>query len=477
MRLLLIFPLWTTNLGSYGNSAKRFAYPPLNLCIMATIAREAGHDVRVIDAELEDIGPEQMCREIDLFKPDLIGITATTPSVHNTRLFASAIKDHCDIPVILGGPHTTLLREKALEPMFDYIYIGECETVLVDLLASFESGEKGAGVPGLMWQDADGTVQYTGDVSPSSDLDAIPWPDRRLLPIEKYMCGAMKGGEMNYTSLIMSRGCPYKCVFCATDLYGTKIRRRSIANVMAEIEEVVLDLGIQHINFLDDVLTLSRRFIMELCDEIEQRGLKFTWEGSTRVNLWDEEMVRRMQECGLIRISFGLETADPKVRELIRKGVSLEEHVVAVKLNKKLGLETSNSVMLGMPGETRESIERTIEFLSKSKEIQNVSYNIAVPYPGTELAEMAKRGEHGLELLSEDYARYQRYSDGVLKVNGITPEELVELQRDGLRRIYSHWWRVLPTIRRHGLKNVLEHVWVTFKASLVRIFQRESASS
>ncbi len=173
-----------------------------------------------------------------------------------------------------------------------------------------------------------------------------------------------------------------------------------------------------------------------------------------------------MMDCGLIRISFGLETADLRIRELIRKEVPLEKHVEAVRLNKKLGLETTNSVMLGLPGDTRESIEETIQFLSKSKEIQNISYTIAVPYPGTELYNMAKRNEHGLELLTEDFSKYQRYSSSVMNVNGLTPDDLVMMQRDGLRRIYSRWWRVLPTLRRHGLKNVLIQVWITLKVLL-----------
>ncbi len=109
-----------------------------------------------------------------------------------------------------------------------------------------------------MSRDADGEIHYSGDVEPSMDMDAIPWPDRRLLPYKEYRVGTMKG-EFNYTSLIMTRGCPFKCVFCATDLYGTKVRRRSMDHVMEEIEHVVNDLGITHINFLDDVLTLSRR--------------------------------------------------------------------------------------------------------------------------------------------------------------------------------------------------------------------------
>jgi radical SAM superfamily enzyme YgiQ (UPF0313 family) len=220
---------------------------------------------------------------------------------------------------------------------------------------------------------------------------------------------------------------------------------------MGEIEYIVNTLGIDHIYFLDDTFTLDRKYVLYLCDEIIKRKLKFTFELGTRANLWDEELVIRLKQSGLIRASFGLESADPEVRKIIKKGVPLESYHTANGLNNRLGIETINSVMLGLPGETRESIQKTITFLRNSKDIHHATYGIAMPYPGTEMLQMAINGESGLKLVEKDLSKYNRYSSAVMEVNGITPSELVELQVKGLAQIYSCYWRIIPMIRRHGV--------------------------
>jgi radical SAM superfamily enzyme YgiQ (UPF0313 family) len=162
---------------------------------------------------------------------------------------------------------------------------------------------------------------------------------------------------------------------------------------------------------------------------------------------------------------------EPEVRRLIKKEVPLESYLEANRLNKKLGIETINSVILGLPGDTRESIARTVDFLCHARDIDHATYSIATPYPGTELYRMAKEGRHGLKLVDEDFSHYQRYGVSVMEVNGIKPAEMVELQKKGLRRIYSCWWRVYPMIRRHGLLALLDPLreWIR------DIFRRRSA--
>jgi len=145
--------------------------------------------------------------------------------------------------------------------------------------------------------------------------------------------------------------------------------------------------------------------MMELCGEIEKRNLKFTFEGHTRADLWDEEMAKKMRDCGLVRISFGLETAVPRMRKIIKKNVPLESYTLTNRINNKLGIETMNSVMLGLPGETRETIKETVDYLCKTRDIQNITYGITVPYPGTEIYKWAEKGMYGLKLLSRDFSK------------------------------------------------------------------------
>ncbi len=469
-KISLIFPAWCAEFGKFKNVAKKASsFPPLNLAIVASLAESAGWEVQFIDAQVEELDIPEVVERVREFGPDLIGLTATTPFFHVCSLIAEELKKALDVPIVVGGVHISIMKEEAFLECFDYLVIGECELTLTDFLQKMAAGDKNPDTPGVMSRDADGKILYSGPAPVLEDLSQAPLAARHLLPNEEYFVGTLKGRK-NYTSIQMSRGCPFKCVFCASDLFGSKVRRRSIEHVMTELEMVVNEMGIKHIYFIDDTLTLDRKFIINLCDEIERRGLKFTFEGSTRANLWDEELVRRMKECGLIRISFGLETADPEVRKAIRKEVPLESYTESNRLNHKLGIETINSVMLGLPGEDRAAIKRTIDFLCKSKDIQHTTYGIAMPYPGTEMRKMAEEGRCGLKLLEDDFSHYQRYGSAVMEVNGLTPDDLVELQKEGLSRIYSCWWRIIPMIRRHGLSAIVPPAIDALKSRVMKLF-------
>lgn len=454
-RFLLILPSWCHAFGDFKAVAKgTVAFPPINLLIVAGLARDAGWDVKVVDGEADQLSVDQLVEITKEYKPDLVGLTATTPFAHAAEEVARAIKQHITVPIAIGGPHPTAEKGNALKDLFDYAFVGECELNLKDFLDGFAAGRHPIEVPGVYQSNGQDEPFYFGDIGKIEDLDEAPVADRRLLTIDNYKLGTPNGWK-TFTMLQMTRGCPFECVFCAADMYGRTVRRRSMKNVGDELEHIVNDLGIKHIYMMDDTLTLKRKYIMEFCDEIEKRNLKFTFEGMTRANLWDEEMVLRLKKCGLVRISYGLESADENVRKLMKKNVPLESYVEANALNNRLGIETTNSVMIGLPGETEESIEKTIKYLNSHKEIQHATYGIAIPYPGTELLKMAREGEHGLELVDEDTSNYQRYGKAVMNVNGLKPEELLRLQKTNLLRIYSKWWRIMPTLRRHGFKSLV----------------------
>jgi radical SAM superfamily enzyme YgiQ (UPF0313 family) len=248
-----------------------------------------------------------------------------------------------------------------------------------------------------------------------------------------------------------SRGCPFECIFCSTKVFGKRLRQRPAKLVIEEIKSIIRDYGIKHFIFLDDTLTLNRDFCLQICSMIEKEKLRITFEGSTRADLVDEELIRAMAKSGLIRVSFGLETVNSGIRQIIKKGVPLEAYLRANKLTHKYGIETLNSVMLGLPGETYETVEETLSFLENAREVRQANLSIATPYPGTELYEMAKNGEYGLRLLTEDFSKYLRYGCAVMSVNGLSARELIRMQNDGFVRIYSAPWRIIPMLRKSGL--------------------------
>ena len=471
MRISFLFPHWTGVFGQFSKLAQKTSgFPPLNISILAAISEKAGHEAQIIDGEIEGLSNLDIVERVKKFSPDLIGITGTTPMFHLVRKLAITLKEHMDVPIMVGGHHVTLFKEKVFEKCFDFFFISEAEMAFVDFLEKYGRKQDFTKIPGLLFRQNGKTI-FTGDPELTKDLDAIPFPARHLLKNEMYKLGTLYGTQ-NYTSIMTTRGCPFQCVYCSNSVYGKRVRRRSIENVMSEIEQVVDNLGIRHFYFVEDVLTLSRKYSLSLCDEIDKRGLKITFEGSTRANLMDEELTERLANSGLIRISFGLETADPKILKIIKKEVSLESYINANRLTNKYGIETINSVMLGLPGQDRKSVNKTIAFLRKAKDIQHATYGIAMPYPGTEFYEMAKRGEHGLKLHTEDFSKYQRYGSAVLTVNDMSPEDLLRLQKIGLLKIYLTSWRIWPMLKRVKFTSLIQPFLAALWAIITGPFTR-----
>lgn len=467
MKLSLIFPSWTYVFGNMENVAKGAStFPPLNLAYLAAIAEKHGHTVQLIDGEVESLTFQDIVSRVLEFKPDIIGLTATTPIFHIMRKQAEELKRRINVPIIAGGPHITYFREKVFHECFDYLVIGECEGTFGPFLDAIEKKENIPGIPGIVFRK-NSNVVFTGENHVSVKFDDVPFPARWLLKYDLYHLGTLHGTK-KYTSIMTTTGCPFKCAFCATSIYGNRVRVRSVENVIAELKQVIDDFGITHFYFIDGTLTLNRKYMLKLCDAIENAGLKFTWEGGTRANLVDEELLTKMKACGLIRLSFGLETADPGVSEIIMKEVPLESYIKANKLTNKYGIETINSVMLGLPGDTYETINKTISFVRKARDLKHATFGIAMPYPGSPMYDMAVKGEYGLKLLTDDFSQYQRYNHAVMSVNGILPKELVRLQRIGLLKIYLVPWRIIPLLKRFGLIALIKPFFSALWAVILR---------
>ncbi len=421
MKILLIFPKWTGEYGILGYFAKKASvWPPLNLAYLAAIAENRGHEVKIIDGEAENMPISEMIRHVAAFEPDIIGLTATTPFFHVVVELAKSLKQNFrEIPIVIGGAHISILREKAFGPFFDYAFIGEAEESWPLFLEQYEKRGDISEIKGILYRDKNET-KFTGAAAPITDVDSIPFPARHLLKTDNYNIGTLQGGK-NFTTIMTTRGCPFKCIFCSTKVFGKRIRKRSPRLVVDEMISVISKFNIKHFIILDDTLTLDKNHIVELCDIIESEKLDITLDGSTRANLVDEEIISRLAKVGLIRLSFGLESVDSNIRKIIRKEVPLESYGTANRLTNKYNIETLNSCMIGLPGETVDTIRKTLFFLRQSREIKQANLSIAIPYPGTELYEMAKKGEHGLKLATDDFSKFRRYGSAVMSVGDLSP--------------------------------------------------------
>jgi radical SAM superfamily enzyme YgiQ (UPF0313 family) len=459
MKVLLLYPSWTSAYGWVGYFARRNAHwPPINQAGLAAILEKRGHEVTIIDGEVLGMSPKKMIKNVLDIQPDIIGLSSYSPFFHINKELAKEIKCVSNIPVTIGGPHITIMKEKEFDPSaFDFLFVGEAEHSFLQFLDQYERGGDLSEVGGIIYKP-NGEIVSTGSPDPIVDingdgypLDQFPFPARHLLPMEKYKLGTL-GGRLNMTSIQTMRGCPWKCIFCASEaLNTTRVIKRSPRSIVDEIKTVVSDYNIKHFFIVDDVMTLWPDHITEICDLLDKEELEITFEGSTRANLITDDIIKRLVKSGLIRLSFGLETVDSEMRKTMKKKVPLEHYINANKILNKYNVEALNSVMIGLPGETRETVEKTLVFLENSQDIKQANFAITVPYPGTELHEIAKEGKLGVKLLSEDFSEYRRYGAAVTQINELSPNDLIDLQNEGFVRIYSKPWRWKSVFGKHGI--------------------------
>ena len=454
MKVLFLYPLWTgetKGISRYFAKTSGGTYIPYNLALLAAITEKAGHEAKIIDGELEKISLNEIIERSIKYKPDVVVLTGMTPFYNIAVECAALLKtNNVNASICVGGPHTTIMADKAFNKEFDFGFVGDGEESWVKFLQAKEKKIGFHEVPGLMYRE-DGKIKKVKRAHATKDLDAYPMAAYHLLKMGEYKIGTLKG-RLPFTSIQTFRGCPWKCIFCASDaLDTTRILKRSIKSIVDEMEHVVKKYNVRHFMVIDDVLTLVRKRTVELCSEIINRNLNITFEGSTRANLLDEELVALLKKAGLIRLSFGLETVDEDMRKTMNKKVPLEAYSKSNELLNKYDIEALNSVMIGLPGETEENVWKTLNFLSKAKEVKQANFAIATPYPGTKFHEMAAKGEGGMTLLSNNFTEYKRYGQAVTKVNNLGPEDLVRLQNEGFVSIYSKYWRWWPVLKRHGV--------------------------
>ena len=456
MKIIFVYPQWTGKLGLISGYFARRAggiIPPLNLGLLAALAREGGHECSIIDAEIDRINQDELVNKVVEENPDLVAVTGMSPFFHLTKKFSTALKNkRPDFKILLGGQHLTIQREEAFHECFDYAYCGECENQFIPLLECIEKNKPLDEIKGLYYRDDNHKILYTGENTYIRDLDSLPFPARDLLPQHKYKLGTLEGRK-NFTSILTMRGCPWHCIFCASDkLNTTLVSKRSPDDVIEEIKQVVNEYGIRHFLFMDDVLTLYfKDHLKIICEKLIEENIKITFEGSTRANLIKEDQVKLMVEAGLIRLSFGLETVDSEMRKTMKKQVPLKHYSEANRILNKYNVEATNSVMLGLPGETRKTVQKTLDFLSDDKNVKMANFAIAIPYPGTEFHDIASSGRKGMELISDDFSEYKRYGSAVTNVGDLSADDLVDLQNEGFVSIYSKPHRWKSVIKKNGI--------------------------
>jgi len=390
MKIVLVFPpnIYQT----------KQSMPPLGIAWIAAVLGESGFkDVSIIDSIANRYTNEEVINLLKTARPDIIGISFGTQIRFNAFDLIRLIKKELPSSLIVaGGPHPTLSCQDTLEgvPEIDIICRGEGENSFLNLVKTIEKKGDLANIRGISFRNREGKIVHNEPEPLIENLDALPFPARDLLPMEKYDQRTTLS-KKRCTNIMSTRGCPYQCVFCSVSKqWGHQIRYRSAKNVVDEIEQVLKDYPFfQAIRFFDDVFTTDKQRVLEICRLITERKLNIVWECEARANTIDEEIVMRMKKAGCEFIDLGLESGSDRILKNIKKSITVKQAIEAAKIIKKAGLGLKVFIMHSLPGETYEDIKKTV-FLSRylyyKIGVDGTTQGIAVIYPGTELESMAK---------------------------------------------------------------------------------------
>ncbi len=453
MRLLLIS---APTVMSYKAKVTSTQYP-INLGGIASFLKKNGHEVRLIDFNVDSFSKEKFHRSISVWMPDAIGISSMTPAIKYAGIIATGAKESFpDIPVLIGGVHCSAIPKQTLKefPQFDIVVMGEGEETILEVMERLSGKEKLSGIKGTAWRK--GKQVMVEERRPLiHDLDSLPFPDRTLVSMKKYENSHASRGFsrkfLNIAEIMTSRGCPNQCIFCAGHInYGFKVRFRSIDNIMAEIVECKEKLGVNHVSVEDDTFTLNKKLVFEFCERIKKLGI--TWNCNTRVNTVSPEMLKAMVGSGCLKISFGVESGSQRMLDLMKKGITVEQVRQAFSWAREAGLKYGEGTfMIGAhPDETMEDVRMTAGLM---KEISPDFLSVAIlnPYPGTEVYDIM-RSKGYIEHF--DWEKFIIYgSVPPWRTKNFTSQELFELQKKLLKDYYLRprtMLRILSKIRSYN---------------------------
>jgi radical SAM superfamily enzyme YgiQ (UPF0313 family) len=431
-------------------SSYRFSIPvvPPGLGYLAEFLSRNGVEVGVLDMAL-GYGPEDLRRRISDFKPDLVGVSMMTCMYERIYSWMREVRSAFpDLPIVVGGPHVSSLRENVLKACeaVDFGVTLEGEHTLLDLCQGKALGD----IKGLLYRDA-GEIRYTGMRGFVEDLDSLPWPRYEAFELEKYGLGM---------SIVTSRGCPYRCVYCSCNVIGKKYRTRTPVSVLEEISYWHAK-GFREFGFQEDNPTGDMKRMSSICDlllENHLEGLSLMAGNGARADRVDRPLLEKMRKAGFKRLAFGIEAGNDRILKNLRKGEAMASMDVAVKDSCELGFFVSLFFLVGSPGETPADVEDSIRFSLKYPASDVIFYNL-VPMPDTELAAWVR--EHGRFLAEpEVYLNQDPFpsltNDPVFETPEFPREERVrllrrtkEVSREVRRALISR--RLTPVTRLSGI--------------------------
>jgi len=460
MKVSLINPLIT--------SAERYGFDigaigghqaPLGLCYLAAFLQGNGLEVNLIDAEAERLPDSVVIERLKKFKPNAIGITSTTVAFYRALQLAQCIKSYNPaIPVIIGGSHVSANPDKTLSyKYFDFGILGEGEITFSELLRAIETGASVENIQGIAYRKYDQVV-LTARRPYINNLDSLPFPARHLLfDIKRYRPPVGCHIKTPVISMITSRGCPYRCIFCDTNVFGHGIRYHSPGYMAAEIRSVISSYGAKEIAFVDDTFTIDTGRVEKIVSLISK--FKIKWTCMTRANKLNRELLNEMKNAGCWQIGIGIESGNQQIRDFIKKDINIKDVYNTVKWSTEAGIYVKGFFMLGHPHDTLDTINDTIK-LATSMPLSDVVVTIATPIPGTEFYKIAPK--YGT-FKNDDWRKYS-YWMPVFIPNGLSKDILLRKQQQFYLRFYLRPQVIFRQILKiRSLPQLFSHVSAILK--------------
>lgn len=423
------------------------SYPPLGLLYLASSIKKFSkykHNIKIIDSFSENLDFKDIEKTIKNFNPDLIGITAYTPILYDAlKTLKLAKKINPKIITVIGGHHSDLYPKETLsQEGIDFAILGEAEYTLPNLIDNIIEKSSISKIKGIAYKKKDKII-INGKHQIINKLDDLPFPAYELIDLNKYQCLI---DEKKFTaSIITSRGCPYKCTFCSKPLKQELWRPRSPKNVVDEIE-CLYNKGIREFFFADENFNVNPKRVRDICKEIQKRDIKIYWSFRGRVNQIDEKTIKECKKAGCRRIHFGIERANDKDLKYIRKDITINMIVKAIRLCKKYKITTLGNFMIGFPDETKKQMLRIADFANRLR-LDYASFQIISAYPNTQLySEMLSKG-----IIKKDI--WKRFAEKPIPnfkapscSNLYSKKQLLKMVKACLRRFYFNPQRMISMI-------------------------------
>lgn len=402
--------------------------PPLGIALLSAIWDKQGHTSQVIDAAVLKLKISDILEKINP-GTDFVGITATTPIISDAIAIARQVREQLPrTKIIMGGVHPTVFHKELVQDRScDMVIRNEGEIPIIELAKETSYHL----IPNLTWRDSKNGVIVNPGSETYADLDILPFPAYDKLPMHLYHSALGAAKYAPSMGMVTSRGCPGKCTFCFSKMFGVQIRFMSPVRIIEHIEYLKESFGIREISFYDDTFTANPKNVAELCQLILKKKINFSWSCFARVDTITPELLVLMKKAGCHQIMYGFETTDDNILKKINKRTKLEQSQKAIHWTKSAKINIRGAFMLGNPGETESSVNKTIHF-AKTCGIQLAVFNIATPYPGTKLYQEFLQNN---SLVHQNWNLYDR-AHPILKLDTVSEDVIKKYYYKSYRYFY-----------------------------------------